>query len=67
MRLFIQFAISVTIGCFCFWLADIPGASPKDTLLAGLIGGFGGLWLVMFLYIWVRYGWRAAKSLSMEP
>lgn len=62
----IQCAISCVIGCFAFW-AFSPDPNPKVPLFAGLLFGFGGGWLVMFCYVWLRYGWNAARSMSMEP
>ena len=62
----VQCAVSAAIGCAFFWLVqDDP--NPKVPLVAGLAGGFGGGWLVMFTYVWVRYGWKAARSMSLTP
>lgn len=43
-------------------LADDPNY--KVPYLGGFIAGVGGQWLVMFVYAWARYGWRAARSLT---
>ena len=62
----IQCAISCVIGCFAFYfLADDP--NPKVPLFGGLIAGGLGGWGVMYLYVWMRYGRDAARSMSMEP
>lgn len=62
----IQCAISCVIGCFVF-VALSPDPNPKVPLFGALICGFGGGWLVMFCYVWARYGWKAARSMSMTP
>lgn len=66
--LFIQFAISTGIGCFVFWLLiQVPDQNPKVPVFGALIAGFFGVWAVMFMWTWFRYGWKSARSLSMKP
>lgn len=66
LALFAQFAISTGIGCYVFWLLGPDHPNPKVPLFGGLIAGFFGGWGVMFLYVWARYGWRAARSLKWD-
>jgi hypothetical protein len=65
LTLFIQFAISAGLGCLSFWVF-YPDPNKKVPALAALIGGFGGLWLVMYLWNLLVHGRKAAKSLTMS-
>lgn len=67
MRLqIIQCLVSIVAGCAAFlWAAD--DANPKVPFFAALIAGFGAAWLFTFLLIWIRHGWRAARSMTLEP
>ena len=61
-----QFGLSCLYGGWVYLaLADDP--NPKVPLFGGLIVGFCGSWATMFVIVWVRYGWRAARSMSMSP
>lgn len=61
-----QFALACLYGGWVFLaLADDP--NPKVPLFGGLIVGFAGSWATMFVIVWVRYGWKAARSMSMSP
>lgn len=64
----VQFLISTAIGCavFAAMYPDLRDVNPKASVIAGLIAGFGGGYLVMFAYVWFRYGWKAAKSLKLD-
>lgn len=63
MRLFILFAIALTIGCATFYmLMSEPGANPSKPVLSSLFAGVFGPWVVMRLYFIARYGWHGAKS-----
>jgi len=63
--IWVQFVASTALGCVAFWyLSDDP--NPKVPLFGGLIAGIGGLYLIMFFVTWVRFGWRAARSLSFS-
>lgn len=63
--MWLQCGITAALACLFFWLfKDEPGG-PKVPLFAGLIGGFGSHWLLMFCYVWIRYGWRSASSMRM--
>ena len=65
LRLLTQFAVSTGIGCIVF-LALHPDPNPKVPLFGGLIVGFFGGWAAMFLYVWLRYGWKTAKTLRWD-
>lgn len=59
----IQFALACLIGGAAFiGLSDDP--NPRVPYLGGFIAGVGGQWAVMFAYVWLRHGWRAARSLT---
>ena len=62
-----QCSIAIVIGSFVFLELSAIHANPKTPFFGGLICGFVGSWAVMFLYIWARYGWKAARSMSMGP
>lgn len=68
IALFLQFAISTAIGTavYAAMLPDFKDVNIKAPVFAGLIAGFLGGYLVMFLYVWIRYGWQAAKSLKLD-
>jgi len=60
-----QCAVSFGLGAPAYlW---VPPDNPFERLLAALIAGFGGLWLLTFLWVWLRHGWKAARSLTMSP
>lgn len=62
----IQCGISIAVGCFVYWvLSDDP--NPKVPLFGGLICGFGATWLAMKLYVLARFGWKAMRSMSLDP
>ena len=61
-----QCAASFVTGGFVYYLLW-PDPNPKVPLFGGLIVGFAVGWAVMFLWTWMRWGWRAARSMSMEP
>jgi hypothetical protein len=67
LAMVVQCAVSCVIGCAAFLLIGPMPESPKAPLIGALIAGFGGGWLVMFLYVWARHGWRAARSMSLTP
>jgi hypothetical protein len=63
----IQFTLAVFWG-FLFWqFCTVPDDPPKVIAWGTLICGVGGSYLSTFAYIWVRYGWRAARSMSINP
>lgn len=59
-----QCALSCVLGSAAWLAVDSPNHYEK--LLTALIAGFGGTWLVMFVWVWLRYGWKAARGLSMD-
>lgn len=61
-----QFIIATAIGC-AVYLPFSPSENSKGAVICSLACGYFGMRLVVFLYVWVRYGWRAARSMSMEP
>ncbi|CCC99348.1 hypothetical protein FBZ85_11641 [Azospirillum brasilense] len=61
-----QCAVSAAVGCWLYWVfMDDP--NPKVPLLIALVGGFSSGWASTFLYVWLRFGWKAARSMSMSP
>jgi hypothetical protein len=62
-----QCAIATAIGCWIF--VSLSGSQPppseKELLYGALIGGVFGAYAVTWLYVPIRYGWRAARSLCL--
>lgn len=66
LAMIVQCSLAIFYGSVVFlaMLPDFPDSS-KPPLVGGLIAGFAGSWLTMFLYAWLRYGWKAARSMKM--
>lgn len=61
-----QCALSCAVGCYVYWqLLDEP--NPKVALFGALICGFAATWFIMKLYVLIRYGWSAMRSMSIDP
>ena len=61
----IQCGLAVAYGFLVWsWLHPFP-ESPKTPVIGALLLGFGGSWATMFLYVWLRFGWQAARSMKM--
>lgn len=59
----VQCAVSFALAAPVYlW---VPPDNPVERLLAALIAGFGGLWVVMFCWTWLRHGWNAARGMTM--
>ncbi len=65
--LWTQLGLTCVFGCAAYVAVARVSPNPYEALLAGLIAGFGGVWLAMFCYVWARFGWRAARTLRMDP
>lgn len=63
---FWQFCISCALGCAA-WILYPPTTNPYEQLIFALACGFGGTWLLMFVWVWIRHGWATARSLTMDP
>lgn len=61
-----QFAVSVVVGCFVYSWDQRTAPTSSGSTLAGLIAGFLVARGMMFLIIWARFGWTAARSMSMS-
>ncbi len=61
----IQFVIAAAIGCVVY--AAMEGETARARTIAALVCGFFGMRAILFLYVWIRYGWKAARSMSMTP
>jgi len=61
-----QFCISVAFGSVAYW--DCKHVEPLNTgcTLGGVIVGLIASHAVMFLITWVRFGWKAARSMRMS-
>ena len=64
-RLIVQFAVSALLGCAGF-VASASEQNPMTRYVIALGAGFGGLWLLMFLWTWLRHGLSAARSMRMD-
>lgn len=63
-----QCAIATAIGCWVY--AEMVGDgvdNPKARIAAALIAGVAGSYYITKLYVWLRYGRKAAKSIRWEP
>jgi len=63
-------AMIAQCGLSCFvgatvWVAYPATPNTYERLLAALIAGFGVVWVAMILLVWMRYGWKAARGISM--
>ncbi len=68
MWLAFQFAISVVAGSFAIWWDGYLWHRDPHNLgltLWGVLVGFAVTRSVMFLIVWTRYGWTAARSMRM--
>lgn len=67
LAMLIQCGLAIVYGSIVFLAMqpDFPD-SPKPPLVGGLVAGFFGSWLTMFCYIWLRHGWKAARSMKMD-
>ncbi len=64
-----QFTLSVAAGVLAMWWDGyLWGARPgeKGLTLWGFIVGLAVSRAVMFLIVWARYGWAAARSMRMS-
>jgi hypothetical protein len=59
-----QCALSCVLGSAAWLAVDSP--NPYEKLFAALIAGIGGTWAIMFCWAWLRYGWKAARNMSMD-
>lgn len=66
MAMVAQCAVSCVVGG-CIYYILWPDPNPKVPLFGGLIAGFAAAWALTFLWSWFRWGWRAARSMKMEP
>lgn len=66
MWTFAQFAVACVAGS-AFFLFAHDMDNPTARSLSSVAVGFGASWLVMFLVTWMRFGWKAARGMSMEP
>lgn len=61
-----QFAVAAGIGCAVFLATkDDHNGNLMPPTVGSLICGFLGLWAVMFCVTWLRFGWKAARSMRM--
>lgn len=58
-----QCCLSIVVGCIVY-LGLEGHPNPKVPLFGALICGVAAPWLLSFLLVWLRYGWRAARSIS---
>ena len=62
----LQLATSIGAGClFIWWYNRDPGYSPRGALLGGFLVGLAVNYCMMFAITWVRFGWKAARSMRM--
>lgn len=61
----LQIAIASSIGGFVGYSMLEDGENQSTAIFGALVAGFGGTWLLNFIYVWIRYGWKAARSMRM--
>src|SRR3712207_3434351 len=64
MATVVQVPLAFAIGSAVF-LAMESDTQEARFLLSFLAGAIG-LWFLVFLYVWVRHGWRAALSVRVD-
>ncbi len=62
----VQCGVAIVIG-YGFFVVFQDSTNEKVPVAAALLGGIGGSYLLMKLYVLIRYGRKAAKSMSWEP
>jgi len=65
-RAFVSFCLALEFGIPAFWFFS-DDANPKVPLLAGVIAGFGGAWLVWRIIDAVLASPRLWRALRVEP
>lgn len=48
------------------YLEALKEENEKTALVVALVAGFGASWLVSFLIVWARFGWKAARGMRMS-
>jgi len=66
LLLLIQFAVSVAWGWAFFVWTRPEAQSDREAYIGALIVGFVGMRATFFAYVWLRWGWRAARSMRMD-
>jgi hypothetical protein len=62
----IQCAISIAAAfMFVRWAATGPDPMHPPSYII-LAVGIGAAWMTTFLYVWIRYGWKAARSMRWD-
>ena len=62
----LQFVVSVVAGSAAYWWDCRQVAIGQGSLLWGVIVGIVAARAVTFLVVWCRFGWCAARSLSLS-
>lgn len=62
-----QCAVAALVGCAVWAGMDGVGASDRERTIAAVAVGVAVSWVATFVYVWFRFGWRAARSMSMTP
>lgn len=67
MRMMILQCVVSIVAAFALvrWSATDP-VNPKVPFFVILVVGFGAAWLATFLYVWARFGWKAARSMRLD-
>ena len=67
-----QFIVSVVSGSWAMWYSDrwddihgLQHGNRLANLLWGLLFGYFAMRAVMFLIIWCRFGWKAARGMRL--
>lgn len=60
-----QCAVACVVGSIVY-LEALKEENEKTALVVALVAGFGASWLVSFLIVWARFGWKAARGMRMS-
>jgi hypothetical protein len=61
----VQFLIACAAGAWAYLGIRSDGTYATAATLGALLIGFAVQWGAVFCYAWARYGWAAARSVSL--
>lgn len=62
----LQFTVSVVAGSAAYWWDTQMTRIGAGSVLWGVIVGLVATQALTFLIVWARFGWRAARSISLS-
>lgn len=61
----VQFLIAFAIGSVVYLYTLADDGTMQEAVFGALITGYFGMKAIMFIYVWVRFGWSAARSMRL--